>query len=93
MRGPMYKNRIRGVRGGTSGPLTAKSISVEATCVYPAVVRRRRLGLPREGCIVSLKKACRDTGTDEGGNQVTAVQQSAEGIGGTLSFIGMDGAL
>jgi hypothetical protein len=31
---------------------------------------------------VSLKKACHDAGTDEGGNRVTAVQQSAEGIVG-----------
>ena len=68
MRGPMYKNRIRGGRSRTSEPQFAKSKSVEAADVHPAVVRRRRLGLPRESCMVSLKKACRDAGTDEGGN-------------------------
>lgn len=36
--------------------------------------------LPREICIVSLTKACHDPGTDEGGNRVTAMQKSAEGI-------------
>lgn len=29
---------------------------------------------------MSLTKACHDPGTDEGGNRVTAAQESAEGI-------------
>lgn len=31
---------------------------------------------------MSLKKACHDAGTDEDGNRVNAMQQSAEGIVG-----------
>jgi len=31
---------------------------------------------------VSRTKACHDLGTDEGGNRVTAVQRSAEGVVG-----------
>ena len=83
MRGSMYKNRIRGGRGRTSEPHIAKSISVETTNVHSATVRRRLLGLPRESCIVSLKKACHDAGTDGRGKLVTALQQSAEGIVGS----------
>ena len=30
-REPMYKNRIRGIRCWTNGPLTAKSISIKGT--------------------------------------------------------------
>jgi len=82
MRGLMNKNRIRGVHGRTSGPQTVKSIPVISHGrIFGGRAQKARTALPREACAVSLTKACHDPGTDEGGNQVTAAQESAEGIG------------
>ena len=38
---PMYKNRIRGIRCPTSGPMIAKSISIKGTgCKFGGCVRK-----------------------------------------------------
>ena len=38
---PMYKNRIRGIRCGTSGQMIAKSISIKGTgCKFGGCVRK-----------------------------------------------------
>ena len=38
---PMYKNRIRGIRCRTSGPMIAKSISIKGTgCKFGGCVRK-----------------------------------------------------
>ena len=71
----MHKNRIRGIRCGTSGQMTAKSITIKSTgCRFGGCVRKAveltSGGLP----------LVRDTGLGIGQPVLTGRQKSAEGI-------------
>ncbi len=74
---PMYKNRIRGIRGRASGQVTAKPISIKGTgckfggCVRKAVERTSG-GLP----------LVRETGLGNEKSVLTGRQKSAEGVVG-----------
>jgi hypothetical protein len=78
MHEPMYKNRIRGIRCRTSGPLTAKSISIKCT------------GCKSGGCVrkaVELTSGdlplVRESGLRIEQSVLTGRQKSAEGVLGT----------
>ena len=76
-REPMNKNRMGGVSVGRAGVLSRSPYPSSMQDVYPAVVRGRRLKLPREICPVSRKRLSAPRG------ELSAEQKSAEGIVGS----------
>jgi len=52
-REPMYKNRMRGVSTGQVADSPRSPYPSRVQSVNPAVMRRKRLNLPRESCSVS----------------------------------------
>jgi hypothetical protein len=73
----MNKNRMRGVSVGRAGVLSRSPYPSSMQNVDPAVVRGRRLKLPREICPVSRKRLSVPRGV------LSAGQKSAEGIVGS----------
>ena len=72
----MDKNRIGGARAGRAGDLPRRPYPSTVRCVDPATVHGRRLHLPQEICVVSLRRLRPSRGG------LTAAQKSAEGIVG-----------
>src|ERR1041385_17678 len=73
----MNKNRMRGASVGRAGLLLRSPYPSSTQSVDPAVVRGRRLRLPREICPVSRKRLSTPRGV------LAAGQKSAEGIVGS----------
>jgi hypothetical protein len=76
MRESMNKNRIQGVSVGRAGDLPRSPYPSSTRSVDSAIVRRRRLNLPREICSVSLRRLRLSRGS------LTAGQKSADGVVG-----------
>ena len=72
----MDKNRIGGVRTGGAGDLPRRPYPSRVRHVDPATVHGRRLHLPQEICVVSLRRL------RPSGGGLTAAQKSAEGVVG-----------
>ena len=72
----MDKNRIEGARAGRAGDLPQRPYPSRVRCVDPATVHGRRLHLPQEICVVSLRRL------RPSGGGLTAAQKSAEGVVG-----------
>src|SRR5437660_9558161 len=72
----MNKNRIQGVSVGRAGNLPRSPYPSKMRSVDPAAVHGRRLSLPQEICVVSLRRLRLPKGS------LTAEQHSAEGIVG-----------
>src|SRR5229473_3064605 len=69
----MDKNRIQGVSVGRAGNLPRSPYPSKMRSVDPAAVHGRRLSLPQEICLVSLRRLRPPRGS------LTAGQKSAEG--------------
>src|SRR5207247_6506039 len=72
----MDKNRIQGVSVRRAAYLPQSPYPSSTRSVDPAIVRGRRLNLPRESCFVPRKRLSPPQG------RLTAEQKSAEGIVG-----------
>src|SRR5215469_15839997 len=72
----MDKNRISGASAGRAGNLPRSPYPSRVRSVDPATVHGRRLSLPQEICLVSLRRLRLSRGS------LTAEQKSAEGIVG-----------
>ena len=72
----MDKNRIQGVSVGRAAYLLQSPYPSSTRSVDPAIVRGRRLNLPREICFVPRKRLSLPQG------RLTAEQKSAEGVVG-----------
>src|SRR5262247_2974501 len=70
----MDKNRIQGVSVGRAAYLPQSPYPSSTRSVDPAIVRGRRLNLPREICFVPRKRLSLPQG------RLTAEQKSAEGV-------------
>ena len=82
-RGPMYKNRIRGRRGRTSRPPTAKSISTkDHVCTSGGRARKDVVLTPGDLRRVLGRRRAMTPRTKEVGSRMTAAQKSAEGVVG-----------
>jgi len=69
----MDKNRIEGASAGRAGDLPRSPSPSRVRSVDPAAVHGRRLSLPQEICLVSLRRLRLPRGS------LTAGQKSAEG--------------
>src|SRR5260370_12127980 len=76
MRESIDKYRIQGVSVGRAGDLPRSPYPSSTRSVDSAIVRRRRLNLPREICSVSLRRLRLSRGS------LTAEQKSADGVVG-----------
>src|SRR5438034_4140308 len=74
----MDKNRIQGVSVGRAAYLPQSPYPSSTRSVDPAMVRGRRLNLPREICFVPRKRLSLPQG------RLTAEQKSAEGVVGLV---------
>jgi hypothetical protein len=72
----MDKNRIEGARAGRAGHLPRSPYPSRGRRVDPATVHGRRLHLPQEICVVSLRRL------RPSGGGLTAAQKSADGVVG-----------
>ena len=72
----MDKNRIEGARAGRAGDLPRSPYPSRVRRVDSATVHGRRLHLPQEICVVSLRRL------RPSGGGLTAAQKSAEGVVG-----------
>ena len=70
----MDKNRIQGASIGRAGNLSRSPYPSRVRSVDPATVRRRRLNLPQEICLVSPRRLRLLKGS------LIAEQKSAEGV-------------
>ena len=72
----MDKNRVEGASVGRAGHLLRSPYPSRTRSVDPATVHGRRLHLPQEICVVSLRRL------RPSGGGLTAAQKSADGIVG-----------
>jgi hypothetical protein len=69
----MDENRVQGASTERAGNLPRSSYPSRVRSVDPAIVHKRRLNLPQEICVVSLRRLRLSEG------DLTAAQKSAEG--------------